>query len=192
MISSGNQNQFSSSFASLRDLFKALMFLLNLNGFNSSPLLPDQRFAQWKGSSKVWKEKGSKWFSHFFSLSLFLFMHYLCVLLSCFWVSLVLCYVLFNMFLFVCFQFCFILFFIKKKTEKLEKYKNNVCFVYVSTCVPWMVFKTKISKLCIFCNLDEHLNAQLSKWALWLVFVIITIKKSLVFNTHLTLFDRKD
>ena len=60
MISSGNQNQFPSSFASLGDLFKALMFLLNLNGFNSSPLLPDQRFAQWKGSSKVWKEKGSK------------------------------------------------------------------------------------------------------------------------------------
>ena len=53
MISYGNQNQFPSSFASLGDLFKALMFLLNLNGFNSSPLLPDQRFAQRKGFSKV-------------------------------------------------------------------------------------------------------------------------------------------
>ena len=33
------------------------------------------------------------------------------------------------MFLFVCFQFCFILFFIKiiKKIEKSEKYKNSVC-----------------------------------------------------------------
>ena len=37
MILSRNQNQFLSSFASLGDLFKALMFLSNLNGFNSPP-----------------------------------------------------------------------------------------------------------------------------------------------------------
>ena len=76
----------------------------------------------------------------------------------------ILCYALFNMFLFVCFQFCFILFFIKikKKIEK-KKYKNSVCFVYIGTCVPWMAIETKFSKLCIFCNLDEHLKAQLSK-----------------------------
>ena len=37
MLSSGNQNQFPSSFAPLGDLLKALMFLSNLNGFNSSP-----------------------------------------------------------------------------------------------------------------------------------------------------------
>ena len=60
MVLSGNQNQFPSSFAPLRDLLKALMFLSNLNGFNSSPSPPGQRFAQRKGSSKVWKEKGSK------------------------------------------------------------------------------------------------------------------------------------
>ena len=60
MTSSGNQNQFPSSFALLGDLLKALMFLLNLNGFNSSPSLPNQGFAKWKSSSKVWKEKGSK------------------------------------------------------------------------------------------------------------------------------------
>ena len=60
MIASGNQNQFPSSFAPLGDLFKALMFLLNLNDFNSSPLPPIQGFTQRKGSSKVWKEKGSK------------------------------------------------------------------------------------------------------------------------------------
>ena len=70
MILFGNQNQFPSSFAPFKDLLKALMFLTNLNGFNSSPSLPDQRFTQQKGSSKMWKEKGSKWFSHFFSLSL--------------------------------------------------------------------------------------------------------------------------
>ena len=60
MISSGNQNQFPSSFAPLGDLFKALMFLSNLNNFNSSPSLPDQGFDKRKGSSKVWKEKDSK------------------------------------------------------------------------------------------------------------------------------------
>ena len=60
MIAFGNQNQFSSSCASFGDLFKVLMFLSKLNGFNSSPSLPDQGFAKQKGSSKVWKEKGSK------------------------------------------------------------------------------------------------------------------------------------
>ena len=93
----------------------------------------------------------------FFSLSLsfFLFMHYLCVLLTCFLVNLVLCYVLFNMFLFVCFQFCNFFFLI----EKSEKYKNSVCFVYIDTYVPWMAIETKFSKLCVYCSLDEHLNA---------------------------------
>ena len=137
MIASGNQNQFPSSFAPLGDHFKALMFLSNLNGFNSSPSLSDQRFTQIKGSSKVWKEKGSKWSSHSLSLSLSLslsiFMYYLCVLLSCFWVNLVLWYVLFNMFLFVCFQFCFILFFNKKK---FKNKKNTKTMYVLCTLVP--------------------------------------------------------
>ena len=60
MISSGNQNKFPSFFASLGDLRKALMFLSNLNSFNSSLLPPVQGFTQRKGSSKVWKEKCSK------------------------------------------------------------------------------------------------------------------------------------
>ena len=60
MIASGNQNQFLSSFAPLGDLLKALMFLLNLNGFTSSPSPPNQRFTRRKGFSKVWKENGSK------------------------------------------------------------------------------------------------------------------------------------
>ena len=37
MISSRNQNQFTSSFAPLGDLLKTLMFVSNLNSFNSSP-----------------------------------------------------------------------------------------------------------------------------------------------------------
>ena len=39
MVTSGSQNQLQSSLTPLGDLFKALMFLLNLNGFNSSPTL---------------------------------------------------------------------------------------------------------------------------------------------------------
>ena len=69
MLLSRNQNQFPSFFAPLGDFLNAFMFLSNLNDFNSSPSPLDQRFAQRKGSSKVWKEKGSKWFSHIFSLS---------------------------------------------------------------------------------------------------------------------------
>ena len=60
MLSSGNQNQFPSTFAHLEDLLKALIFLSNLNSFKSSPSSMDQRFAKQKGSSKVWKEKDSK------------------------------------------------------------------------------------------------------------------------------------
>ena len=65
-----------------------------------------------------------------------------------------------------------------------------MCFVYIGTCVPWMAIETKFSKLCIFCNLDEHLYAQLSKWALWLLFVMSQIELSLIlFSTRITLFD---
>ena len=104
---------------------------------------------------------------------------------------LVLCYVLFNMFLFVCFQFCFILFFHNKKNWKTKIYKNSVCFVYIGTCVPWMAIETKFSKLCIISTLDEHLYAQLSKWALQLLFVMSKIELSLIPNTHIILFWRK-
>ena len=165
MIASGSQNQFQSSLAPLDDLFKALMFLSNLNSFNSSPSPSVQGFNQRKCSSKVWKKKDSKWFYHFLLSSYFCLLHYLCVLLL-FWVSLVLCFVLFNMFLFVYFQFLFILFLMWKKKIEKKKYKNSVCYVYIGTCVPWMTIETKFSKLCIFCSLDEHLYAQISKWAL--------------------------
>ena len=75
------------------------------------------------------------------------------------------------------FSFCLFCFWYKNKNkiEKSEKYKNSVSFVYIGTCVPWMAIETKFSKLCIFCSLDEHLYAQLSKWALWLLFVMSKI-----------------
>ena len=41
--------------------------------------------------------------------------------------------------------------------------------MFISTCVPWMTIETKFSKLCVICSLNEHLYAQLSKVALWLV-----------------------
>ena len=82
------------------------------------------------------------------------------------------------MFLFVYFQFYFILFFIIKIIffEKSEKYKNSVCSVYIGTYVHWMAIETKFSKLYILCSLDGHLYAQLSKWDLWLMFVMNKIK----------------
>ena len=64
--------------------------------------------------------------------------------------------------------------------------------MYIGTYVAWMAIKTKFSKLCISCSLDEHLYAQLSKWALWLLFVMSKIKFSLVLNTRITLFNGKD
>ena len=102
--------------------------------------------------------------------SIYLFL--LVALLVCFcfhfWVKLVLCFVLFNMFLFVYFSvFVYFVFDIKinkKIWKKSEKYKNSVCFVYIGTCVPWMAIETKFSKLCISCSLDEHLYAQLSEF----------------------------
>ena len=79
----------------------------------------------------------------------------------------------------------------KKKIEKSEKYKNSVCYVSIGTCVPWMAIETKFFKLCIFCNLNKHLYAQLNKWALWLLFVISKIELSLILNTHITLFYKR-
>ena len=190
MIASGSRNQLQSSFAPLGDLLKALMFLSNLNRFNSSPLPSIQGFNQRKGSSKVWKKKDSKWFYHFLLSSCFCLLYYLCVLLL-FWVSLVLCFTLFNMFLFVYFVF-YIKIKIKNWKKLKKKYKNSVCYVYIGTCVPWMAIETKFSKLCISCNLDEYLYAQLSKWALWLLFVMSKIELSLILNTHITLFDGND
>ena len=63
VLSSGGQGQIPPSLGPLGDLLKALLFLSNLNSFNSSPSPLEQRFNSRKGFSsktKVWKEKGSK------------------------------------------------------------------------------------------------------------------------------------
>ena len=129
----GDQNQFPFSFTLLGDILKALMFLLNLNGFNSSLSLPNQGFTKRKGSSKVWKEKGSKWFCHLFSLP-FIFL----ALLVCFCFivlsqsSSMHCFVLFYMFLFgFVFSFALFCFSYKKNFEKLKNTK------LVCVCVHW-------------------------------------------------------
>ena len=132
LIVSGNQNQFPSSFSPLGDLLKALMFLSNLNGFNFSPLPPVQGFTQRKGSSKLWKENGFKWFYHIsFFLLVFVFALHVCFPFM-FWVSLVLCFTLFNMFLFF-FSFVYFFFHIKiKKNWKIKKIQKQCVF-----CVHW-------------------------------------------------------
>ena len=112
VLSFGGQDQIPPTLGSFGDLLKALMFLSNLNGFNSSLSPPEQRFTQRKCPSskpKVWKEKGSKWFIHF--ISPIACISCLFVLLSCFWVSLVLCFVCFFMFLFGYFLVIFFFYF---------------------------------------------------------------------------------
>ena len=83
-------------------------------------------------------------------------------------------YVFSFMFLFWLFLVLLYLLFIKIKI-KLKNTKT------VCVCVCWYLCTfdghwNKISKLCISCSLDEHLNAQLRKWTLWLVVVMGTIK----------------
>ena len=127
MIASRNQNQFPSSFAPLGDLLKTLMFLSNLNDFNSFSSLPVQGFTQRKGFSKVWKEKGSKWLCHFFFSLIFLF--FLFALLECFAllfrVSLVLCFT-WHVFCLLFPVFFYFVFHIKIKFKNLKNTKT-VC-----------------------------------------------------------------
>ena len=41
----------------------------------------------------------------------------------------------------------------------MRKIQKQFVLVYIGTCVPWMAIETKFYKLCISCNIDEHLNA---------------------------------
>ena len=64
--------------------------------------------------------------------------------------------------------------------------------MYIGTYVPWMAIETKFSKLFISCSFYEHLYAQLSKWTLWLLFVMSKIELSFILNTRITLYDGND
>ena len=70
------------------------------------------------------------------------------------------------MFLFGCFS-VFVYFAFHKNKKKMKnqekKIQKQCVIVYIGTCIPWMAIEIKFSKLCIFCSLDEYLNAQLSK-----------------------------
>ena len=140
MIASGSQNQHQSSLAPLGNLLKALMFLSNLNGFNSSPSPLVQEFNQRKGSSRVWKEKGSKWFYHF-PLYPLVFVFISCVF--CFIVSQSSFYVLLCLTCFCWLVFSFALF----------------CFSYK---IYIYIYIRKIQKQCVFCvhwylcTMDRH------------------------------------
>ena len=73
-----------------------------------------------------------------------------------------------TVFIFFWFFNFFLYFYMKNKTNwKIKKKIQKQCvLVYIGTCVPWLAIETKFSKIYIFCSLDEHLYAQLSKWAL--------------------------
>ena len=90
------------------------------------------------------------------------------------------------------FSLYFVLFSKWKKEKKNQKNIKIVC-----VCIYWYLCTldshwNKVSKFCISYNLNEHLNAQLNKWNLWLVFVMSKIKLSLISHTYITLFDGKD
>ena len=92
----------------------------------------------------------------------------ICIVLSCFHVV---CLCLFGFLVFILYVF-------QNRKRKIRRKRNTKA---VCVCVCWYLCTfdgnwNKVSKLCISCTLDEHLNAQLSKWALWLVFVMWTIK----------------
>ena len=138
MLSSADQGQIPLSLGPLGDLLKALMFLSNLNGFNSSPSPPEQRFNSRKGSSsktKVQKEKGSKWFNHFFSLSLYVFALLVCFAFLFVSQSSFMLYVF--LYVFVWLFSVFVLFcFSQKKKWKIRKNTKTVCLCILVLVYP--------------------------------------------------------
>ena len=140
MIASGSQNQLQSSLAPLNDLLKAFMFLSNLNSFYSSPSPPVQGLIKGKVLPRCGRKRILSDFITFFYL-LVLVCCITCVFCFYFWVSLVLCFVLINMFLFIYFQFL-VIFLIRKKNWKIRKIQKQCVF-----CVHWHL-----------CTLDGHWN----------------------------------
>ena len=106
MIASGNQNQLQTSLAPLGDLLKALMFLSNLNGFNSSPSSPVQGFVKGKVLPRCGRKRVP---SDLFTFSLSPLLVFVFTLLVCFALpffsqsSFMHFFALFNIFLFAYF-----------------------------------------------------------------------------------------
>ena len=69
------------------------------------------------------------WNHAFMHLHLSIMLSCICTFLSCFHVV---CLFLVDFLVFL-------------KIEKLEKYKNNVCFLYIGTCVSWIAIETNFS-----------------------------------------------
>ena len=108
------------------------------------------------------------------------FLIYFGIMLSCICIFLS-CLHVFCLFLFGCLVFILFYFQNRKKGEKPKKYKNNVCLcILVLVYLGWPL-KQSFLNFVFF----------ISKWALWLVFVMSKIKWSLILNTHITLFERK-
>ena len=137
MIASGDQNQFPSSFAPLGDLLKVLMFLSNLNGFNSSPLPLDQEFVNGKVIPRCGRKRAlSDSVTLSFSPSCFCFALLVCFALL-FLASLVLCIALFNMFLFVYFSIILFYFYFVFHIKIRIKLKNQKNIKTICVCVHW-------------------------------------------------------
>ena len=81
MIAFGSQNQLQSSLAPFGDLLKALMFLSNLNGFNSSPSPPVKGLIKGKVLPRCGRKRILSDFITFFYL---LFFFFFVALLVCF------------------------------------------------------------------------------------------------------------
>ena len=131
MIASKSQNQLQSSLAPIGDLFKALMFLSNLND------LPLHR--RFKGLIKgnVLPRYGRKMASSdsitFFSLFVFLFLYNLCVLIH---FKSVYFYTLFCLTCLCLFSVLFyFVFHIKTKKKKLKNQKNTKTVCVLCTLV---------------------------------------------------------
>ena len=143
MIAFRSQNQLQSSLAPLSDLLKALMFLSNLNGFNSSPSPPVQGFNQRKCFPRCGRKRTLSDFITFFYLLVFV----CCITcVFCLYFESVQFYALFCLTCFCLFIFSLFIYFvfdikINKKIEKSRKKIQKQCVL----CVHWYL-----------CTLDDH------------------------------------
>ena len=144
MIASGSQNWLQSSLAPLDDLLKALMFLSNLNGFNSSPSPPVQGFNQRKCFPRCGRKRTLSDFITFFYLLVFV----CCITcVFCLYFESVQFYALFCLTCFCLFIFSLFIYFVFdiKINKKIEKSRKKKIQKQCVLCVHWYL-----------CTLDGH------------------------------------